>query len=152
MTTNEKPFPMTDERFTVLLGQARDLARLVDTTGVRRIALSLGQLRLEIEAGAAPVTITGAPLPPAPPPEADLDGHVMSAPLVGVFFRAPEPGAPPFVEAGDRVEVGQRLAIVEAMKMMNDVVADRAGVVRTIHVTNGEVVEHGQPLFTVEPA
>jgi len=148
VTTNEKSFPLTDERFTVLLGQAQALARLVDTTGVRRIALSLGQLRLEIEAGPA------VPVPElvGPPPGPDLGGHVVSAPLVGVFFRAPEPGAPPFVEAGDRVEVGQRLAIVEAMKMMNDVVADRAGVVRTIHATNGEVVEHGQPLFTVEPA
>ncbi|GAB3469419.1 acetyl-CoA carboxylase biotin carboxyl carrier protein [Actinophytocola sediminis] len=146
MTTNELAFPLTDEGFTVLLKQARELARLVDTTGVRRIALSLGELRLEIEAAA------GAPPAPAGPPEPASGGEVVTSPLVGVFYRAPEPGAPPFVDVGDVVAVGQRLAIVEAMKMMNEVLADRAGVVAEVHATNGEVVEHGQPLFTIEQA
>jgi acetyl-CoA carboxylase biotin carboxyl carrier protein len=72
--------------------------------------------------------------------------------MVGTFYRAPQPGAPPFVEEGDAVAPGQTLCILEAMKLMNEVKADIEGIVRAIHVQNGQPVEFGQPLFDLEPA
>ena len=75
----------------------------------------------------------------------------MTAPSVGVFWRAPEPGAAPFVEVGDRVTVGQELCIVEVMKLMHRVPAATAGTVTAIHVGNGDAVEFGTVLFSIEP-
>jgi acetyl-CoA carboxylase biotin carboxyl carrier protein len=72
--------------------------------------------------------------------------------MVGVFYRAPSPGAPPFVDVGDAVSVGQTLCILEAMKLMNEVKADREAVVRAIHVDNAQPVEFGQLMFELEPA
>ena len=72
--------------------------------------------------------------------------------MVGTFYRAPEPGAPAFVEEGDAVAPGQTLCILEAMKLMNEVKAEVEGVVRKIHVQNGQPVEFGQVLFDLEPA
>jgi acetyl-CoA carboxylase biotin carboxyl carrier protein len=71
--------------------------------------------------------------------------------MVGTFYRAPQPGAPPFVEEGATVAVGQTLCILEAMKLMNEIKADVDGIVRTIHVENGQAVEFGQVLFEIEP-
>jgi acetyl-CoA carboxylase biotin carboxyl carrier protein len=71
--------------------------------------------------------------------------------MVGVFYRAPQPGAPPFVEEGDTVAPGQTLCILEAMKLMNEIKSDAAGIVRAIHVGNAEPVEYGQLLFELEP-
>jgi acetyl-CoA carboxylase biotin carboxyl carrier protein len=71
--------------------------------------------------------------------------------MVGVFYRAPQPGAPPFVEEGDTVAPGQTLCVLEAMKLMNEIKADSAGIVRGIHVRNAEPVEYGQLLFELEP-
>ncbi|MEN2984353.1 MAG: acetyl-CoA carboxylase biotin carboxyl carrier protein [Dictyoglomaceae bacterium] len=79
------------------------------------------------------------------------DGHYISAPLVGVFYRAPAPGAPPFVNEGDLVEVGQTLCIIEAMKLMNEIKSDIRGRVKKILVENGQAVEYGQKLFIIEP-
>jgi acetyl-CoA carboxylase biotin carboxyl carrier protein len=80
------------------------------------------------------------------------DGIVrVEAPMVGTFYRAPQPGAPPFVEEGDAVGPGQTLCILEAMKLMNEVKADVEAVVRAIHVGNAEPVEFGQLLFELEP-
>jgi acetyl-CoA carboxylase biotin carboxyl carrier protein len=85
-------------------------------------------------------------------PEAPVDGVVrIEAPMVGTFYRAPQPGAPPFVEEGDAVGPGQTLCILEAMKLMNEVKADVEAVVRAIHVGNAEAVEFGQLLFELEP-
>ena len=75
----------------------------------------------------------------------------VEAPMVGTFYRAPQPGAPPFVEEGDAVGPGQTLCILEAMKLMNEVKADVEAVVRAIHVGNAEAVEFGQLLFELEP-
>jgi acetyl-CoA carboxylase biotin carboxyl carrier protein len=87
--------------------------------------------------------------PPAPP---STDGFTrVEAPMVGVFYRAPQPGAPPFVEEGDTVAAGQTLCILEAMKLMNEIKADTAGIVRVIHAGNAEPVEFGQLLFELEP-
>jgi acetyl-CoA carboxylase biotin carboxyl carrier protein len=76
--------------------------------------------------------------------------HVITAPMVGTFYGAPSPGAKPFVEIGDEIKVGQVLCIIEAMKMMNQIEADRAGRVTSIMARNGDPVEFGQPLFVVE--
>ena len=75
----------------------------------------------------------------------------VESPMVGTFFRAPEPGAPPFVEVGDVVAPGQTLCILEAMKLMNEVKAEVEGVVRGVHAENAEPVEFGQLLFELEP-
>jgi acetyl-CoA carboxylase biotin carboxyl carrier protein len=86
-------------------------------------------------------------------PEPSTDGIVrVEAPMVGTFYRAPSPGAPPFVEEGAPVASGQTLCILEAMKLMNEIKADLDGVVRRIHVENGQPVEFGQVLFEIEPA
>jgi acetyl-CoA carboxylase biotin carboxyl carrier protein len=87
------------------------------------------------------------PVTPAP-----VNGTVrIEAPMVGTFYRAPQPGAPPFVQEGDAVAAGQTLCILEAMKLMNEIKAETEGVVRGIHVQNAEPVEFGQLLFTLEP-
>jgi acetyl-CoA carboxylase biotin carboxyl carrier protein len=75
----------------------------------------------------------------------------VEAPMVGTFYRAPQPGAPPFVQEGDAVAAGQTLCILEAMKLMNEIKSEAEGVVRAIHVQNAEPVEFGQLLFTLEP-
>lgn len=105
---------------------------------------------------AAPVTAAPAPAP-APVPvalgtPATNGGHTIESSTVGVFWRAPEPGAPPFVDVGAAVEAGQQLCIVEVMKLMTPVHADVAGTVSAIHVGNGDKVECGTPLLTIVPA
>lgn len=77
-------------------------------------------------------------------------GHVVRSPMVGTFYRASTPGAKPFVEAGQRVEIRDVLCIIEAMKILNQIEADRAGVIVKIWVENGQPVEYNQPLFTIE--
>ncbi len=79
------------------------------------------------------------------------NGNYIIAPLVGIFYRAPAPGAPPFVNEGDLVEVGQTLCIIEAMKLMNEVKSDIRGRIKEILVENGQPVEYGQKLFLIEP-
>ena len=76
--------------------------------------------------------------------------HVITAPMVGTFYASPSPGAKPFVEIGDEIKVGQVLCIIEAMKMMNQIEADRAGRIASVMARNGDPVEFGQPLFVLE--
>jgi len=92
-------------------------------------------------AGAAPA---GAPAAPAEP-----QGHLVKSPMVGTFYRAPNPGASPFVEVGQSVKEGEPLCIIEAMKLLNEIEADKSGVIKEILVENGEPVEYGQPLFVI---
>ncbi|MBO0820109.1 MAG: acetyl-CoA carboxylase, biotin carboxyl carrier protein [Nocardiopsaceae bacterium] len=143
-----------------------ELARLVDSTSLTRLKIGVGAIQVEIEAeppaGSAPAPVAGpasvagsAPVagPGAEPAPAEPDrGITVKAMLVGVFYRSPEPGAEPFVEVGATVEAGQQIAIVEAMKMMNPVVADQAGVITEILADNGEVVEFDQPLLRLDPS
>jgi acetyl-CoA carboxylase biotin carboxyl carrier protein len=99
-------------------------------------------------AQAAPLALEEPALGPVAPRS---DGVVrIEAPMVGTFYRAPQPGAPPFVEAGDPVAPGQTLCILEAMKLMNEVKAETEAIVRTIHVENAQPVEFGQLLFELE--
>jgi acetyl-CoA carboxylase biotin carboxyl carrier protein len=89
-----------------------------------------------------------APAPAAAP--ARSNEHVVTAPMVGTFYGAPAPGAKTFVQIGDQVKMGQTLCIIEAMKMMNQIEADKAGRIVSILARSGEPVEYGQPLFVIE--
>ena len=95
---------------------------------------------------AAAAATSNEPAPESPAPA----GHVIVSPMVGTFYRAPSPGSNPFVEVGARVNVGDTLCIIEAMKMLNEIEADRAGVVRAILKESGQPVEYGEALFVIE--
>jgi len=99
---------------------------------------------------AAPVAEPAAPAAAEPAPEENL--HIVRSPIVGTFYEAPSPGAPPFVKVGDTLEVGQVLCIVEAMKLMNEIECDVAGELVKKLVSNGQPIEYGQELFTVRAA
>jgi acetyl-CoA carboxylase biotin carboxyl carrier protein len=92
-----------------------------------------------------------ASAPPAPVPEADPDAglHLVKSPIVGTFYGSSSPGASPFVSPGDRVEKGQVICIIEAMKLMNEIEADATGEVVKCFVSNGQPIEYGQPLFSI---
>ena len=98
---------------------------------------------------AAPAPAETAASEPAAPAAAPATGNAVLSPMVGTFYRAPSPDAASFVEVGQTVRVGDVLCIVEAMKMMNQIEADRAGTVTEIHVDNGEAVEFDQPLISI---
>lgn len=78
------------------------------------------------------------------------DGHVVKSPMVGTFYRAPSPGANAFVEVGQRVKEGDTLCIIEAMKLLNEIEADKGGIVKAILLENGQPVEYGEPLFVIQ--
>ena len=100
--------------------------------------------------GAAPVSISAVAAEPAPAaPEEKF--QAVKSPIVGTFYEAPSPGAPPFIKIGDRVEVGQVLCIVEAMKLMNEIECDVAGEVVKKLAVNGQPIEYGQELFAIRP-
>ena len=101
------------------------------------------------EMAAVPVPGTTTAAPPAPAPEENL--HAVKSPIVGTFYEAPSPGAPPFVKVGDTVEVGQVLCIVEAMKLLNEIESDVAGEIVKKLATNGQPIEYGQELFAIRP-
>jgi acetyl-CoA carboxylase biotin carboxyl carrier protein len=98
---------------------------------------------------AAPPSAAPPPAEPAPPAEEEL--HKVRSPIVGTFYEAPSPGAPPFVKVGDMVEVGQVLCIVEAMKLMNEIESDVAGEIVKKLISNGQPIEYGQELFDIRP-
>jgi acetyl-CoA carboxylase biotin carboxyl carrier protein len=109
----------------------------------------------------APVTAVVAPAPPAVTtaaavPETAADSteglFIMKSPIVGTFYSAPAPNAPPFVDVGDTVQVGQVICIIEAMKLMNELEAEVAGRIVRTYVENGQPVEYGQTLFAIEPS
>ena len=99
------------------------------------------------QAGAqAPAALAPAPAAVAP---AVPQGHIVTSPMVGTFYRAPSPGADPFAQVGDSVKEGQTLCIIEAMKLLNEIESDKTGVIKEILVENGQAVEYGQPLFVI---
>jgi len=142
----------------------REIVRIVQETGIAEIAVEEDGTRVSVRRTEEP-TMVEAPLTAGSPESSGLepgrqqaaeappddDAIRIEAPMVGTFYRAPQPGAPPFVEEGDAVAPGQTLCILEAMKLMNEVKAEVEGVVRTIHVQNGQPVEYGQALFDLEP-
>ncbi len=103
---------------------------------------------------AGPRSAAAAPGPPAPVASAEAaPGHALvKSPIVGTFFRAPDPNSPPFANVGDRIRVGQVLCIIEAMKLMNEIEAEVAGEIVAIHCESGQPVQYGDPLFTIRSA
>src|SRR5436190_12405499 len=137
----------------------REIVRIVQESGVGEVTIEDAGMRVSVRRTPEPLDARLAASAAeadeeaaAPPPVPETDGVVrVEAPMVGVFYRAPQPGAPPFVEEGDTVAPGQTLCILEAMKLMNEIKADVAGTVRRIHVGNAEPVEFGQLLLELEP-
>ncbi|HYZ76391.1 MAG TPA: acetyl-CoA carboxylase biotin carboxyl carrier protein [Gaiellaceae bacterium] len=139
----------------------REIVRIVQESGVGEVTIEDDDLRVSVrrsddQLDRLPRAPDEAPLaveePEPAPVEPRADGLVrVEAPMVGTFYRAPQPGAPPFVEEGDPVAPGQTLCILEAMKLMNEVKADVEGIVRAIYVENAQPVEYGQLLFELEP-
>src|SRR4051812_40847231 len=145
------------------LRKVKTLIELVESSGIGELEIQEGEERIRITR-AAPATgqtlmVNAAPLPPAAtaaapgllpnaPPTMPLEAeaHVVKSPMVGTFYRAASPDAKSFVEVGDSVQVGDPLCIIEAMKLMNEIESDHAGVVKEILVENGQPVEFGQPL------
>lgn len=141
------------------LRKLKTLIDLVSESGIAELEITEGEGKVRIvkfsqavqpvayvaEAApaAAPVT-AAAPAAPVVPA-----GHAVKAPMVGTFYRAPNPGASPFVEVGQSVKEGEPLCIIEAMKLLNEIEADKSGVIKEILVENGEPVEYGQPLFVI---
>lgn len=99
----------------------------------------------------APASPAAESIVPSPSTPSDLDGHVITSPSVGVFWKSPQPGQPPFVEIGSEVEVGDTLCIVEVMKLMNNITADVAGTLVAVHQDNASQIDAGAPLFTIAP-
>jgi acetyl-CoA carboxylase biotin carboxyl carrier protein len=149
------------------LRKLKTLIELVENSGIAELEISEGEERVRITRS----------LPPGPPPateqgaqlatpaaalassqaaasapaavQAEAEGHVVKSPMVGTFYRSASPGAKPFVEIGDEVQVGDPLCIIEAMKLMNEIEADQAGVVKAILIENGQPVEYGQALVVI---
>lgn len=147
------------------------LIELLEESGVNEIEIKEGEESVRISRGisnamvsAMPAMQHHAPAPPAPAastpatqpqaseeqPPATPEGHQVRSPMVGTFYRAPSPGAKPFVEKGQHVKVGDTLCIVEAMKMLNQIESDKDGVVTAILLEDGQPVEFDQPLFIIQ--
>ncbi|HUH94091.1 MAG TPA: acetyl-CoA carboxylase biotin carboxyl carrier protein [Casimicrobiaceae bacterium] len=148
------------------LRKLKTLIELVESSGIAELEISEGEERVRITRAlpgqAAASATVSAPsvtslVPPAngatasapPAPAVGTEGHVVKSPMVGTFYRSASPGAKPFVEVGDAVQVGDPLCIIEAMKLMNEIEADQAGTVKAILVENGQPVEYGQPLVVI---
>jgi acetyl-CoA carboxylase biotin carboxyl carrier protein len=121
----------------------------VPGSGVSDLASLLASARAAAPAqqAAAPVAATASAAAPAADPNEGL--HIVKSPIVGTYYGSPSPGASPFVAVGDRVEKGQVICIVEAMKLMNEIESDAAGEVVKCFVSNGQPIEFGQPLFSI---
>jgi acetyl-CoA carboxylase biotin carboxyl carrier protein len=147
------------------LRKLKTLIELVENSGIAELEISEGEERVRITR-ALPPGHHGVAQPPSPSvaPAAlggpattaaaettsvAAEGHVVKSPMVGTFYRAAAPGSGPFVEIGDTVAVGDPLCIIEAMKLMNEIEADEAGVVKAILAENGQPVEYGQPLVVI---
>ncbi|MDH3747730.1 MAG: acetyl-CoA carboxylase biotin carboxyl carrier protein [Gammaproteobacteria bacterium] len=151
--------------------KVKKLIELLDESGIAEIEITEGEEAVRISRYApggpavqAAPTQVAAPLPavapaapeaappaaPAAPTAADEDGFDITAPMVGTFYASSSPGAAPYVQVGDRVNEGDTLCIIEAMKMMNQIESDISGVVKSIRVQNGEAVEYGQTLFVID--
>ena len=150
------------------LRKLKTLIELVESSGIAELEISEGEEKVRItralQGQAPPAAGTALPgaamtslIPAAngatpsavPTPAAGAEGHVVKSPMVGTFYRSASPGAKPFVEVGDAVEIGDPLCIIEAMKLMNEIEADQGGTVKAILVENGQPVEYGQPLLVI---
>lgn len=150
----------------------KKLIELVEESGISELEIAEGEESVRISRSLAhqsypvapqayaipavqPPPTAGTLMPAIPPttetaPSIENSGHVVRCPMVGTFYRTPSPDAKPFVEVGERVNTGDTLCIIEAMKMMNQIEADKSGVVKAILVDNGQLVEFDEPLFVIE--
>lgn len=146
------------------LRKLKKLIDLVQDSGIAELEITEGEEKVRITSVVAgnqtvythaPMMMpTAMPAPAALPSEAAAEpaqpeGHVVKSPMVGTFYRTPTPGAKSFVEVGQSVKAGETLCIIEAMKLMNEIEADVAGVVKAILIENGQPVEYGEPLFII---
>ena len=150
--------------------KVKKLIELLEESGIAEIEIKEGEeaVRISRYAAAAPPVVAAPAVAAAPAPASAVEappsaaagdgdggaelppGHVVTSPMVGTFYAAPSPEAKPFTAVGAQVAAGDTLCIVEAMKMMNQIPADKAGVVRAVLVENAQPVEFGQPLFVIE--
>ncbi len=148
--------------------KVKKLIELLEESGIAEIEIKEGEEAVRISRMPSGTVVHALPqlpaaLSPAPPaqpiqsapvsesaPKPRANEHVVTAPMVGTFYGSPSPGAKAFVEIGDEIKIGQVLCIIEAMKMMNQIEADRAGRITSIMARNGDPVEFGQPLFVIE--
>ena len=148
--------------------KVKKLIELLEESGIDELEIHEGEESVRIsrhskqvaapqyQVAPAPAPVAAAPTPAAAPAAADApaapaepSGHLVRSPMVGTFYRSPSPTAAVFVEVGQSVKAGDVLCIVEAMKMMNHIEADKSGVVQSILVENGQLVEFDQPLFSI---
>ena len=152
------------------LRKLKTLIDLVSESNVSELEITEAEGKVRIVksapmSAAAPVTYSMAPAPVTPAVVPALEaaavtaaaaapaepvGHTVKSPMVGTFYRASSPGAKPFVEIGDTIKEGETICIVEAMKILNEIEADKSGTVTKILVDNGQAVEYGQPLYVIE--
>jgi len=147
--------------------KVKKLIELLEESGIAELEISEGEDSVRISRYGPNASVMSAPMPAAfapaqtPAPAAtttesapsaagEEDGYLVTAPMVGTFYASATPGAPPFVQIGDRVNTGDTLCILEAMKMMNQIEAEVSGVVKSIRTQNGEAVEFGQVLFVID--
>ena len=126
--------------------EENDTVRIVNK--VQTVAVAAAPVAAPVVAAPAPAAAPAAQ-EPAPAPEPAATGTTVTSPMVGTFYRAPNPGAEPFVKVGDHVEAGQTLGIIEAMKLLNEIEAETSGTIKEICVENAQPVEFGQPLFII---
>ncbi len=147
------------------LRKLKTLIDLVESSGIAELEISEGEERVRItrssnaiqqQAYAMPQPQVASPVlqpvvvtPAEPVKPAEPEGHVVKSPMVGSFYRCPSPGAKSFVEVGQSVKVGDTLCIIEAMKLLNEIEADQAGIIKAVLVESGQPVEFGQPLFII---
>ncbi len=149
------------------LRKLKTLIELVESSGIAELEISEGEERVRItrtvasaqqiyaaapqQAMAAPVAapFAAAAVAPEPAKPAVTEGHVVKSPMVGTFYRSASPGSKAFVDVGQSVNSGDTLCIIEAMKLLNEIESDKAGVITAILVENGQPVEFGQPLFVI---
>jgi len=147
--------------------KVKKLIELLDESGIAEIEITEGEESVRISryapgvpAAPAPVALAAAPIAAAPAAaapaaptvtaEPEEDGYEVKAPMVGTFYAASSPGAAPYVQVGDRINEGDTLCIIEAMKMMNQIEADVSGVIKSIRLQNGEPVEFGQTMVVID--
>lgn len=138
----------------------KKLIEIIEESGIAELEVKEGEETIRISRySAAPAPTYSAPAAtpiPTPPPvslpatEEIITGHVVKSPMVGTFYRSASPGTKVFVEVGQSVQIGDTLCIIEAMKILNQIEADKSGIIKQILVDNAEPVEYGQPLFIIE--
>lgn len=152
---SERPAPDNHDQVATLV---KSFIQMMQAGNIARLELEHGDLKVTLRAHGANAEAAGPPARrPAPiMDEADAtpaaDGlHTITAPMIGTFYDTPAPGEPPFVQPGDHVEEGQTVGIIEAMKIMNEIAADRAGTVVAVLAASGQTVEYGSALVRLDP-